>query len=285
MAEHPEKIVVIGSGVMGRGIAHVAAMSGHHTTMVDREQTILDAAMNQVRANLDKGVSLGKVSEEARETTLENLRTATDYVEPSRDAALVVEAVPEVMDLKREIFQTLGEVSPDSCILATNTSSLSVTEIANAAHRPERVIGAHFFNPVHVRVLLEIVMAQQTSEDTLAGLKRLGARMSREMIVVQDTPGFATSRLGLALGLEAIRMVEAGVASAEDIDRGMQLGYVHPMGPLKLTDWVGLDTRLKIAEYLYQELGTDTFRPPALLRQMVEEGKLGRKSGQGFYTW
>jgi 3-hydroxybutyryl-CoA dehydrogenase len=285
MAEHPEKIVVIGAGVMGRGIAHVAALSGHETTLVEPDASIGEAALAQITANLDKGIARGKTSEEEKATTLDNLSLATSFEAAAAAAALVVEAVPERMDLKKKIFSALGEVTAADCILGTNTSSLSVDEIAQTAAHPERVIGTHFFNPVHIVKLLEIVVPDGTSEATLETTRMFGERMNREMITVKDSPGFATSRLGLALGLEAIRMVETGVASAEDIDRGMELGYRHPMGPLKLTDLVGLDTRLKIAEYLYETLGSDSFRPPELMKQMVADGKLGKKSGQGFYTW
>ena len=189
------------------------------------------------------------------------------------------------MDLKLNLFRRLDEVVPDSCILATNTSSLSVTEIAAATRRPERVVGMHFFNPPHIMKLLEVVRGYRTSDPTVDRAAELGRRMGKEIIVVADSPGFATSRLGVALGLEAIRMLEEGVASAEDIDRAMELGYRHTMGPLKLTDLVGLDVRLSIAEYLHQELGMEQFRPPRLLKKMVMAGKLGRKSGEGFYRY
>ncbi len=285
MAQHTEEIVVIGAGVMGRGIAHVAAQSGHLTTLVEPNAEVGQGALAAIASNLDKGIARGKTTEEEKATTLGNLGLATSFEDAARTASLVVEAVPERMDLKKTIFASLGELTPSSCILGTNTSSLSVDEIAQCAAHPERVIGTHFFNPVHIVKLLEIVVPEGTNETTLANTRMFGERMNREMITVKDSPGFATSRLGLALGLEAIRMVETGVASAEDIDRGMELGYRHPMGPLKLTDLVGLDTRLKIAEYLHETLGSESFRPPELMREMVAQGKLGKKSGQGFYTW
>jgi len=285
MTKHSEEIVVIGAGVMGRGIAHVAAQSGHRTTLVEPNAQVGREAMAAIASNLDKGIARGKATEETKALALANLSLTTSFEDAARSAALVIEAVPERMELKKELFSKLGEVTQPTCILGTNTSSLSVDEIARCASHPERVIGTHFFNPVHIVKLLEIVVPNGTSETVLATTRMFGERMNREMITVKDSPGFATSRLGLALGLEAIRMVEAGVASAEDIDRGMELGYRHPMGPLKLTDLVGLDTRLKIAEYLHETLKSESFRPPELMRRMVSEGKLGKKSGQGFYTW
>ena len=280
-----EKVVVIGAGVMGRGIAHVSAMAGYTSILVDVSPAQLEQAMQGIETALEKGLARGKVTTDQVAATRSNLSTALDLKEAALNADFVIEAVPENMRLKTDLFGTLGEVVSPDCILATNTSSLSVTQIAAATPHPSRVIGAHFFNPPHIVKLLEIVVAKQTDEQTLTRLKAFGERLNREMIVVKDSPGFATSRLGLALGLEAIRMLEEGVASAEDIDRAMELGYRHPMGPLKLTDLVGLDTRLKIAEYLYEVLGTENFRPPALLRQLVSEGKIGKKSGQGFYDW
>ena len=196
-----------------------------------------------------------------------------------------MEAVPERMELKRAIFSTLGANAPAHAVLATNTSSLPVSEIAEASGAADRVVGMHYFNPVHLMKLLEIVKTDQTSDATLAAAREAGEAMGKTVVVVKDSPGFATSRLGLVLGLEAIRMVEEGVASAQDIDTALELGYRHPMGPLKLTDLVGLDVRLGIAEHLARVLDDRRFDPPALLKQMVAEGKLGKKSGQGFYDW
>jgi 3-hydroxybutyryl-CoA dehydrogenase len=200
-------------------------------------------------------------------------------------ADLIIEAAPENLDLKREILRQLESLLDCSFIFASNTSSLSISEIARFAKRPEAVVGMHFFNPVHIMRLVEIVVGEKTSEETIETVTAVGGRMRKEPIVVKDVPGFASSRLGVALGLEAMRMVEQGVASARDIDTAMELGYNHPMGPLKLTDVVGLDVRLSIAEYLHRELGSETFRPPEVLRRMVSEGKLGKKTGQGFYDW
>ena len=280
-----KRIAVLGAGTMGHGIAHVAAASGYETALFDLSEEALDRGLAQVQSNLQKGVARGKVSEDEMEAALARLDGHTDLAVAVGDADLVIEAVPEVMSLKKQIFADLSELAPEHAILASNTSSLSLSAIAAAAARPAQVIGMHFFNPVHILRLLEIVVADQSAESTLASVRAVGERMSRELVVVKDSPGFASSRLGLCLGLEAIRMVEQGVASAEDIDKAMVHGYKHPMGPLRLTDLVGLDVRLKIAEYLHQELGSESFRPPQLMRDMVEAGKLGKKSGQGFYSW
>ena len=285
MSTDIKRIAVLGAGTMGHGIAHVAAASGYETSLFDLSEQALDSGLAQIQVNLQKGVARGKVSEEEMETALARLDGHTDLALAVADADLVIEAVPEIMSLKKELFATLSTLAPEHAILASNTSSLSVSEIASAAARPEQVIGMHFFNPVHILKLLEIVVADQSSDDTLADVRAVGIRMNRELVVVKDSPGFASSRLGLCLGLEAIRMVEQGVASAEDIDKAMVHGYKHPMGPLKLTDLVGLDVRLKIAEYLHQELGAESFRPPQLMRDMVAAGKLGKKSGEGFYSW
>jgi 3-hydroxybutyryl-CoA dehydrogenase len=201
------------------------------------------------------------------------------------DADLVVEAIPENLGLKRDLFTRLDAMAPKNAVLATNTSSLPVHAIASATGRPQRVVGMHFFNPVHLMPLLEVVRAEETAPEVVDLVVEVGRRLGKEPIVVRDSPGFASSRLGVVLGLEAIRMVEEGVASPEDIDKAMTLGYRHPMGPLRLTDLVGLDVRLAIAEHLQRELGSEGFRPPALMRRMVEEGKLGKKTGQGFYRW
>jgi 3-hydroxybutyryl-CoA dehydrogenase len=280
-----DKVVVIGAGVMGRGIAHVSAMAGYRTILVDVSPAQIESAMEAIRANVRKGIDRGKVTQSQATSLEKNLSTSLDMLEASENAHFVIEAVPENIQLKSQLLAQIAEVVSEDTVLATNTSSLSVTQIASAVPHPSRVIGAHFFNPVHIVKLLEIITAEQTSDHTLQRLKELGHDLNREMIVVRDSPGFATSRLGLVIGLEAIRMLEEGVASAEDIDRAMELGYRHPMGPLKLTDLVGLDTRLKIAQYLYGKLGTEQFKPPALLERMVDQGRLGKKSGQGFYNW
>lgn len=280
-----ERVAVLGAGTMGHGIAQVAALSGLHTYLYDVSADALQRGRAQIERNLQKGVEKGKVSAEEKAQALSRLELSTVIAEAVETVGLVIEAAPERLGLKKEIFANVSDLAPPEAILGTNTSSLSVTEIAAAAADPSRVVGMHFFNPPYILKLLELVRAEQTSAETLETAKAVGQRMNRELVVVSDSPGFATSRLGLVLGLEAIRMVQEGVASAEDIDRAMELGYRHPMGPLKLTDLVGLDVRLAIAEYLHSELGGEQFRPPPLLRRMVRAGKLGKKSGQGFYRW
>ncbi len=278
-------ITVIGSGTMGHGIAQVAASAGYDVRLHDVSEAAIGKGVDAIRANLDKGVTKGKVSEELRRTTLERLQPAPDLEQAAATADLIVEAVPESIELKRSIFSAVDKPAPGHTILATNTSSLSVAGIATATGRPDRVVGMHFFNPVHLLPLLEVVRAETTSDATVDAVVAVGRKMGKEPIVVRDTPGFASSRLGLALGLEAMRMLEQGVASAEDIDKAMTLGYRHPMGPLRLTDLVGLDVRLAIARYLHAELGSESFRPPEILERMVAEGRLGKKSGRGFYDW
>jgi 3-hydroxybutyryl-CoA dehydrogenase len=280
-----ERVIVIGAGVMGRGIAGISAMASYPTVLVDVVPDQLRSAVESIHRNTEKGVAKGKVSAESQDALSHYLTTCTDIKEASVGADIVIEAVPEIMELKIKIFEDVASVVDSKTILATNTSSLSVGQLASALPNPERVIGAHFFNPPHIVKLLEIITAPQTSDQTLRRLRNFGEDTHREMIVVRDSPGFATSRLGLVIGLEAIRMLEEGVASAQDIDRAMELGYRHPMGPLKLTDLVGLDTRLKIAEYLHTALDSEAFRPPELLRTMVAQGNIGKKSGKGFYDW
>ena len=279
------KIAIIGAGTMGHGIAQVAAMAEYHVALYDIKQDFVDRGIESIRKNLAKGVEKGKVAPEVMDTSLNRITGTTDLAAAAHQAQLVIEAIPEKMELKADLFGKLEELCDEGCIFGSNTSSLSITKIAAATKRPDKFIGMHFFNPVHIMKLLEIVIAPETSDATLAAVKEVGGRLGKDCIVVKDFPGFATSRLGVCIGLEAIRMVEQGVASAEDIDKAMTLGYAHPMGPLKLTDLVGLDVRLNIADYLHKELGSEVFRAPDLMRQMVEAGKLGKKSGQGFYKW
>jgi len=282
-AETIQKAAVLGAGTMGHGIAQVLSMAGIETRIFDVQPAGLEKAIASVTRNLDKGVQKEKVTAEGRAQALANLQTTGDMDVAIDGVGVVVEAVPEKIELKREIFARLGEL-PADVLLATNTSSLPVTEIAQAAAHPERVLGMHFFNPVHIMKLVEVVCWEGTSEEATNCAMELSRRLGKEPIHVQDAPGFASSRLGIAIGLEAIRMVEAGVASAEDIDKAMTLGYGFPMGPLRLTDLVGLDVRLAIAEYLQSELG-ERFAPPELLRRKVAQGELGKKSGRGFYDW
>lgn len=279
-----ETIAVIGAGTMGHGIAQVAAAAGFRVLLNDVDREALARGVRGIEGNLAKGIQLGKLTEDDRDRTLQLIHGTTKLDECAA-ADLIVEAAPEKLELKQNILRQLESSSDHAFIFASNTSSLSITEIAAHSRRPEAVVGMHFFNPVHIMRLVEIVVGKQTSDEIVETVIGIGRKMRKEPIVVRDVPGFASSRLGVALGLEAMRMLEQGVASARDIDTAMELGYNHPMGPLKLTDLVGLDVRLSIAEYLYRELGSETFRPPELLRRMVSEGKLGKKTGQGFYDW
>jgi len=279
-----ETIAVIGAGTMGHGIAQVAGGSGFRVLLSDVDPDSLSRGIRTIENNLAKGVQLGKLTEKDSERTLQQIHRTTS-LEDCAIADLIIEAAPEKLDLKRDILHKLEVASDRPFIFASNTSSLSITQIARDSRRPANVIGMHFFNPVHLMRLVEVVVGKETSANTVEAVSEIGRQMRKEPIVVKDVPGFASSRLGIALGLEAMRMFEQGVASAEDIDKAMELGYNHPMGPLKLTDLVGLDVRLNIAEYLHRELGTESFRPPEVLRRMVEQGKLGKKTGVGFYDW
>lgn len=278
------KVAVLGAGTMGNGIAQVCATAGMSVVMRDLEPGLLERGLSQIDKSLAKLAEKGTLSAAERDAARARVRTTTDLVSAVKDADLVVEAIPERMDLKIETFRALGEHAPAHALLGTNTSSLSVTEIAAASGDAARVVGLHFFNPVPLMKLLEIVRGLATSDEAIERARAFAATIGKDPIVVKDFPGFATSRLGVILGCEAIRMLEAGVASAEDIDKAMKLGYRHPMGPLELGDLVGLDVRLAILEHLHRELG-EQFRPPALLRQMVRAGKLGRKTGEGFYKY
>jgi 3-hydroxybutyryl-CoA dehydrogenase len=280
-----ERVVVIGAGTMGHGIAGQAALCGCHVALHDVDDARISAGVDAIGKVWSKGVARGKVDADAAEAARGRLRAAPDLGAAVADADLVVEAAPEDIELKQRLFAQVEASAPEACILATNTSSLPITAIAAATKRPERVLGTHFFNPVAVMPLLELVRGEYTSDAVVDAAKAFGERLGKTCIVVNDHPGFATSRLGIALGNEAMRMFEEGVASAEDIDRAMVLGYRHPIGPLALTDLVGLDVRLAITEHLYREIGTDTFRPPRVLRRLVRAGKLGRKTGQGFYRY
>lgn len=278
-------VAVVGAGTMGRGIAQAFAQGGYATTLYDVDPDAAHRGLEAIEETLEKGVARGKVSAEARDATLERLRVESDLGEAVIDADLAIEAIPEVLDAKREMFAELDSRCPERAILVSNTSSLPIATLAAETARPARVAGLHFFNPVHAMKLVEIVAPEATGHDVVDTLRAAVESLGKRPIVVRDMPGFATSRLGVSLGLEAIRMVEEEVASPADIDTAMELGYNHPMGPLRLTDLVGLDVRLSIAEYLHRELGTDSFRPPEILRRMVAEGKLGKKSGEGFYKW
>ncbi|MCB9908928.1 MAG: 3-hydroxyacyl-CoA dehydrogenase family protein [Planctomycetes bacterium] len=275
---------VLGAGTMGHGIAQVLAMTGLETRLFDVAPEAVERGLQAVAKNLEAGVSRGKVEASVRDSAITKLSGHTDLEGALAGADVVIEAVPERIALKQDLFRRMGEQLGPKALYASNTSSLSLTEIAKASPHPERVVGMHFFNPVHIMKLVEVVRADQSDPSAVQAALDLARRMGKEPIDVRDAPGFASSRLGIAIGMEAIRMVEEQVASAEDIDKAMVLGYGFPMGPLKLTDLVGLDVRLSIAEYLQSTLG-DRFTPPELLRQMVARGELGKKSGKGFYDW
>jgi len=279
-----QTITVIGAGIMGRGIAHAAALGGFRTILEDLLPNALRRAGTEIRANLDKAVELNKVTAADADAAFRRLEYAGSVEEAAREADLVIEAVPEEMESKIEIFTLLDKVCRPTTILASNTSSLSVTEIASVTYRAKKCVGMHFFNPVHKMKLLEVVRALETDEDTLATAVEVGKRMGKEVVVIKESPGFITSRINAMIGNEAFYMLQEGIASPADIDKALKLGLNHPMGPFELVDLVGLDTRLSILEYLQKSLG-EKYRPAPLLVQYVKAGRLGRKSGRGVYEY
>jgi len=277
-------VAVIGAGIMGRGIAHAAAVGGYRTILEDLLPAALRRAESEIRANLDKAVELGKVAAPDADAAFQRVEYAGSVEEAAREADLVVEAVPEEMESKIEIFTLLDKICRPATILASNTSSLSLTEIASVTYRAKKIVGMHFFNPVHKMKLLEIVKALETDDDTLAAAVDVGRCMGKEVVVIRESPGFITSRINAMIGNEAFYMLQEGIASAQDIDKALKLGLNHPMGPFELVDLVGLDTRLHILEYLHKTLG-EKFRPAPLLVQYVKAGRLGRKSGRGVFEY
>jgi 3-hydroxybutyryl-CoA dehydrogenase len=277
-------IAVIGAGTMGRGIAHAAALGGYRTILEDILPNALRRAESEIRTNLDRAVELGKVTAGDADAAFSRLQFAGSVDEAARQADLVIEAVPEELESKIEIFTLLDKICRPGSVLASNTSSLSLTEIASVTYRPRKIVGMHFFNPVHKMKLLEIVRALETDDDTLATAVSVGKRMGKEVVVIRESPGFVTSRINAMIGNEAFYMLQEGIASAEDIDKALKLGLNHPMGPFELVDLVGLDTRLHILEYLHKTLG-EKFRPAPLLVQYVKAGRLGRKSGRGVFEY
>ncbi|WP_460631461.1 3-hydroxyacyl-CoA dehydrogenase family protein [Leifsonia lichenia] len=278
----PERVGVLGGGRMGAGIAHAFLLAGAAVTVVERDGEAADAARARIRSALDASVQRG-ATERSADELVAGLTTAT-ATNAFAECGLVVEAVPEDRDLKVDALRRAESAMSVDAVLASNTSSISIGELAGALRSPGRFLGMHFFNPVPASALVEVVTGPATRPEVVAAAQGWVAAIGKTPITVSDAPGFASSRLGVALGLEAIRMLEDGVASADDIDAAMVLGYKHPVGPLRLTDLVGLDVRLGIAEYLHEHLGA-RFEPPALLRSMVADGRLGRKSGRGFYDW
>jgi 3-hydroxybutyryl-CoA dehydrogenase len=277
-------VAVLGAGLMGRGIAHVSALGGFRTVLQDVNAGALEKATNEISAIFEKGVATGKVDQGVAVAANKRLTGARSVEEAVREADLVIEAVPESIDLKIEIFAALDRSAPKHAVLASNTSSLSITEMAAATTRPRQVVGMHFFNPVHRMRLLEVVRALETGDETIAAACEVGAAMGKECVVVRESPGFVTSRINALIGNEAFYMLQEGIASAADIDKALKLGLNHPMGPFELVDLVGLDTRLSILRFLHRTLG-EKFRPCPLIEQYVAAGRLGRKSGRGVYEY
>jgi 3-hydroxybutyryl-CoA dehydrogenase len=277
-------IAVIGAGTMGRGIAYAAAFGGYRTILEDITQSMLDAGLDYIRTSLDDAVTRGKLTAEQRDRAVAQLGSAHSVEEACREADIVIEAVPEEMEIKLEIFTLLDKFAKPGAIFASNTSSLSITEMAAITCRPEKCVGLHFFNPVPKMKLLEVVRGLETSEDTITTCRKIGACMGKEVVVVREAPGFITSRINAMIGNEAFFMLEEGIATAADIDKALKLGLNHPMGPFELVDLVGLDVRLSILEYLHKTLG-DKYRPAPLLKQYVKAGRLGRKSGRGVFDY
>jgi len=277
-------VAVIGAGIMGRGIAYAAALGGYRTILEDLLPNALRRAESEIRANLDKAAELGKIMPNDADAAFSRVEYAGTVEEAARQADLVIEAVPEEMESKIEIFTLLDKICRPTTILASNTSSLSITEIASVTYRAKKILGMHFFNPVHKMKLLEVVRALETDEDTLASAVEVGRRMGKEVVVIKESPGFITSRINAMIGNEAFYMLQEGIASAADIDKALKLGLNHPMGPFELVDLVGLDTRLHILEYLHKTLG-EKFRPAPLLVQYVKAGRIGRKAGKGVYEY
>jgi len=282
--KHP-RVAVIGAGTMGHGIAYVTALAGCEVRLTDARADALPQALDRIEALLVSGVKRGKLDAGDHATVRKRIRAEPQIRAAVSDADIVIEAVVEDLAIKQRLFAEIERAAPPGALLASNTSSLSIAQIASTMTQPARLVGMHFFNPVHVMKLVEVVTHGRDSGPAAERAVEFARRLGKEPIVVRDSPGFASSRLGVVLGLEAMRMLEQGVASAEDIDKAMELGYNHPMGPLKLTDQVGLDVRLAIAEYLYATLGKPQYEPPKILREKVKKGELGRKTGKGFYTW
>jgi 3-hydroxybutyryl-CoA dehydrogenase len=278
------EIAIVGAGTMGRGIAYASALGGYQTILEDVSPTVIDSAVAWIRQSFDEGVARGKVEPQMRDSALARISTTTSIESACRNADLIIEAAPEDIRMKVELFAAFEKSAKPSAIFASNTTSLSITEMAAAASRPDRCVGMHFFNPVPKMKLIELVRAKETSEETIAACREVGTRMGKEVVLIRESPGFITSRINAIIGNEAFAMLEAGIASAEDIDKALKLGLNHPMGPFELVDLVGLDVRLKSMEYLHQMLG-EKYRPNPLLREYVKAGRLGRKTGRGVYEY
>lgn len=279
------RAAVLGAGTMGHGIAQVCAMAGYDVHLADATAELARRGAERIRANLREGVKRGKLADSDVAAHMARVSVAQSIEAACEGAEIIIEAVPEKLELKQDVLRRAERCATSATLLGSNTSSLSIGDMQAWLSRPEHFLGLHFFNPVHINRLVEVVRGPATDETTVERALELVQRIDKEAVLVNDSPGFATSRLGVLLGLEAMRMVEEGVASAADIDKALELGYRHPMGPLRLTDLVGLDVRLDIARYLHEKLGAEHYRPPRLLEQMVADGHLGRKSGRGFYDW
>ena len=279
------RVAVIGAGTMGHGIAYVAALAGCDVRLSDVRPEVLPQALDKIEALLVSGVKRGKLAADEHAAVRKRVRTEPQIRAAVSDADIVIEAVVEDLAIKQRLFVDVEGAAPQDALLASNTSSLSIADISSVMSQPARLVGMHFFNPVHIMKLVEVVTHGSGSRPAADRAVEFARQLGKDPIVVRDSPGFASSRLGVVLGLEAMRMLEQDVASAEDIDKAMELGYNHPMGPLKLTDLVGLDVRLAIAEYLHKTLGKPQYEPPRILRDKVKKGELGKKSGKGFYTW
>lgn len=278
-----KKITVIGSGLMGRGVAQVSAQGGYQTDLYDVSEQALQNAMDVIKKNLSTGVSKGKMSQEDMDKTLANLNPVKDLKGVSA-SQMVIENVPEVMDIKWDTYKKINELCSEETIIASNTSSMSITELASITKRPDKFIGMHFFNPVHIMRLVEIIKGLETSDDTYQSTAEVAKNMGKSSVLVNDFPGFVTSRMNVVIGLEAFKMLEQGVASPKDIDTAIKLGLNHPMGPFEMIDLVGLDTRLRICDYLASVLGAD-YLPSATHRRYVAAGRFGRKAGKGVYEY